>query len=83
VAHNTNHSNRTLHAELNLVQSWWRMHQAPLPAGAEIYTTLEPCRMCSGMIHHAGPETKVWYLEPDDVPPVPWALNVARFTSRE
>lgn len=82
VGHNTNASNRTLHAELNLVQSWWREQRAPLPEGAELYTTLEPCRMCSGMIHHCGPSTRVSYLESDGVAPVPWKLTTERYYYR-
>lgn len=49
-ARNTNYPNRTLHAEVNLIQSWWREMKRPIPARARLLTTLKPCKMCAGMI---------------------------------
>lgn len=60
-ARNAGGANRTLHAELCLVQG----HGA-LPAGATVYTSLQPCRMCAAILVDAaaGP-LAVRYLEPD------------------
>jgi tRNA(Arg) A34 adenosine deaminase TadA len=60
-ARNAAETNRTLHAELNLVQAWGR-----IPAGWRIRTSLQPCRMCAAVIVGAaeGP-IRVEYLEPD------------------
>jgi tRNA(Arg) A34 adenosine deaminase TadA len=40
--------NHTFHAEVNLLQKYFKTAQV-LPPGATIYTTLKPCRMCAGM----------------------------------
>jgi tRNA(Arg) A34 adenosine deaminase TadA len=49
---NTNKENSTRHGEVNLIAQY--METEPhLPAGGTIYTTLEPCEMCSGMIVRA------------------------------
>ena len=48
---NTNKENSTRHGEVNLILSYFASNNGePLPAGGAIYTTLEPCEMCSGMI---------------------------------
>ena len=48
---NTNTANTTLHGEVNLIRSYQAASGgAALPAGARLFTTLEPCSMCSGMI---------------------------------
>ena len=75
-AHNTNARNRTLHAELNLVQHLWASTGAAPPPGARLYTTLEPCRMCRGMLQVAAPDLTVYFAQADRVPPVPWPLAV-------
>jgi deoxycytidylate deaminase len=74
-AHNTNATNRTLHAELNLMQWWWARTGGPLPPGARLYTTLEPCRMCRGMLYTCGPATAVRYSLADGVPEDGLALD--------
>jgi tRNA(Arg) A34 adenosine deaminase TadA len=43
---NTNHAEKWRHAEVNMVRSYGRQ----LPRNATIYTTLEPCEMCAGLI---------------------------------
>lgn len=47
---NSNRLNRTLHAEVNLVQSFYRTHRRKLPPASKIITTLKPCKMCAAMI---------------------------------
>lgn len=51
---NTNSGNRTLHAEVNMLQSWYRTNKSSaangLPESCRIYTTLQCCAMCAGMI---------------------------------
>jgi tRNA(Arg) A34 adenosine deaminase TadA len=49
---NTNKVNKTLHAEVNMLQSYNRYVglASGIPAGARIYTTLQCCQMCAGMI---------------------------------
>lgn len=49
---NSNSKNKTLHAEVNLVQRLHRETGRPIPAGAVLYSTHKPCKMCAGMIYH-------------------------------
>lgn len=69
---NTNARNRTLHAEINLIQNYDSRHGLPLPAGCAIYVSLKPCKMCAAMIGHAaGPglgALRVLYAEDDPGP---------------
>lgn len=55
---NTNAVNKTLHAELNLVQSFYRKFKSKLPAGAKLYTTLKPCKMCAAFITDAAEDIR-------------------------
>jgi tRNA(Arg) A34 adenosine deaminase TadA len=51
-AFNTNKNNPTRHGEMNLIISYLVTENAPaLPVGGTLYSTLEPCEMCSGAIH--------------------------------
>lgn len=50
VSTNRHARNRTLHAELCLVVAWHLTHQAPLPAGARLHVTLQPCAMCAALL---------------------------------
>ena len=51
---NTNVNNTTRHGEMNLIINYLTTYNgAPLPNGGTLYTTLEPCEMCSGMITRA------------------------------
>jgi tRNA(Arg) A34 adenosine deaminase TadA len=66
---NTNATNRTLHAEINLVQSYFYKNDSPLPRGCKIFTTLKPCKMCAGAIWTAAEEPlsiQVFFAEHDD-----------------
>jgi tRNA(Arg) A34 adenosine deaminase TadA len=48
---NSNSKNKTLHAEVNMVQRYYRERGRKIPLGARLITTRKPCRMCAGMIH--------------------------------
>ncbi|MBI3556237.1 MAG: Bd3614 family nucleic acid deaminase [Deltaproteobacteria bacterium] len=68
---NTNARNKTLHAEVNMVQAYCQRTGRGLPRGARIYSTLKPCRMCAGMIWHCAEDLtslKVYYHEFDSGP---------------
>jgi tRNA(Arg) A34 adenosine deaminase TadA len=50
---NTNAQNGTFHAEVNCLQSYYKFNKngfGGFPADARLYSTLEPCEMCAGMI---------------------------------
>lgn len=49
---NSNSKNKTLHAEVNLLQRLYCETRAPIPAGAKLFSTHKPCKMCAGMIYH-------------------------------
>ncbi|MEO7164041.1 MAG: Bd3614 family nucleic acid deaminase [Bdellovibrionia bacterium] len=68
---NSNSKNKTLHAEINLVQSFQSKMGGKLPRGSRIYTTLKPCKMCAGMIWTAAEDIRsitVYFLEDDPGP---------------
>lgn len=48
---NSNSKNKTLHAEVNLIQRLYRETGAKIPAGSVLFSTHKPCKMCAGMIH--------------------------------
>lgn len=48
---NSNSKNKTLHAEVNLLQRLYANEKARIPAGAIFYSTHKPCKMCAGMIY--------------------------------
>ncbi|NUN05172.1 MAG: Bd3614 family nucleic acid deaminase [Bdellovibrio sp.] len=49
---NSNAKNKTLHAEVNLIQKFYRERHGKIPKDATLYVTHKPCKMCSGMIYH-------------------------------
>lgn len=68
---NSNARNRTLHAELKLLQEWHAQEAKPLPAGMRVYSSLKPCRMCAGMLWHAASrprQLRIAYAEFDHGP---------------
>lgn len=42
--------NRTLHAEVSLIQEWYRRTGLRLPVDARLEVSHKPCRMCAGLI---------------------------------
>jgi cytidine deaminase len=50
---NSNSKNKTLHAEVNMVQRFFQETGSLLPKGTRIYSTHKPCKMCAGMIFDA------------------------------
>jgi tRNA(Arg) A34 adenosine deaminase TadA len=50
---NTNKENGTFHAEVNCLQSYYKFNKngyGGFPVNTRLYSTLEPCEMCAGMI---------------------------------
>lgn len=80
---NSSARNKTLHAEVSLVQSYCRRTGELLPAGSRIYTTLKSCKMCAGMIWSAArePLSLRVYFDQDDPGPKARAtvLNAGSF----
>ncbi len=71
VALNQNVSNRTLHAEMILIENWWRRQGCKLPAKTRLFVTLQCCRMCAAAVLHVceNPgDIEVIYGEPDPGP---------------
>lgn len=68
---NTNAQNRTLHAEVNLLQSYYARTAKPVPARAKLYSSMKPCRMCAAMLWHMCEDVssiRVFYTEFDPGP---------------
>lgn len=56
----------TWHGETALIQSYQaRTGGAALVAGSRLYTTLEPCFMCAGVITHAGQGLSIFFGQKD------------------
>ena len=67
-AWNTNGSNRTQHAELNLVRTYQNTGSAKIPANSTLIVTLKPCAMCAAQIVAMAESIstlKIIYLEDD------------------
>ncbi|MET0398946.1 MAG: Bd3614 family nucleic acid deaminase [Longimicrobiaceae bacterium] len=65
---NTNDARSTRHAETNAIQAFQREAGTAIPAGATLYSTLEPCYMCAGLFVHAGGTSCVYeQTDPDMV----------------
>lgn len=63
---NTKEFNSTMHAEVNLLQSYYLLTAEADLRGTRLYTTLKPCRMCAGMIAYYGRgEIEVFYGQND------------------
>jgi tRNA(Arg) A34 adenosine deaminase TadA len=59
---NSNSKNKTLHAEINLVQNYFLKTGQKIPIGAKIYSTHKPCKMCAGMIYQWSVERKMPFV---------------------
>jgi cytidine deaminase len=72
---NTNQTNKTLHAEVNLVQGYFKMFQKKFPQKSIVFSTLKPCRMCTGFLYDwaEDPNLLEIFYETDD--PGPFAKN--------
>lgn len=61
--------NKTLHAEVIVLQRHFKRTGQPLPEGAKLYTSLKPCRMCAEMVGEiAGKDFEVHYKQNDPGP---------------
>lgn len=58
--------NKTLHAEVSLLQKFSREGGA-FDSGMVLWTSMKPCHMCAGMIHHCGIRS-VFYRRDDPGP---------------
>jgi hypothetical protein len=68
---NSNATDRTRHAEINLLQGWWEREKKPLPPGSRILVSLQCCRMCAGMVWRMAEDPlhiRVDYLQKDSGP---------------
>lgn len=55
-------NNPTQHAEMNLVNSAWKSLSADIIKSSVLYTSCEPCPMCTGAIFWSGIRTVVFSL---------------------
>ncbi|WP_413289144.1 Bd3614 family nucleic acid deaminase [Bdellovibrio sp. HCB337] len=65
---NSNSKNKTLHAEVNMIQRYFREQQRKLPVSAQLYTTRKPCKMCAAMLLDWCEDPKslrIYYAEDD------------------
>ena len=70
---NSNAKNKTLHAEVMMIQDYYQRFQKPLPEGSRLYLSLKPCLMCAAMISYLAPKScDVFYFADD---PGPLAKN--------
>jgi tRNA(Arg) A34 adenosine deaminase TadA len=65
---NSNGSNRTRHAELNVLLGRWHATGTKLAPGTRLYATLRPCAMCAGLLWELSevPGTVLVYYAHDD-----------------
>lgn len=60
--------NKTLHAEVDALQNYFKTRNELIPPGAKLYVSLKPCHMCAGMIVESCEDPKrleVFYAEDD------------------
>lgn len=68
---NQNSKNKTLHAELLMLQNYYRRTGQKIPAGSRVYVSLKPCLMCASAILQFAEQPDsihVYYLEDDPGP---------------
>jgi cytidine deaminase len=59
---NCNSKNKTLHAEVNLVQRYFKETGHKIPRDAHLYTTRKPCKMCAGMLYDGCEDPKTLHI---------------------
>lgn len=57
-AENMNRINKTLHAEVMAVQSFFETFNSKIPLGAKIEVTHKPCKMCAAILAHWSEDPK-------------------------
>ena len=62
---NNNTGNTTRHAETNCLLSFLAQSDVDVPAGSFLYTSLESCEMCAGMLATVAPRVTVIFATPD------------------
>ncbi len=63
---NFNYRNKILHAEVNLMNSYFEQNRKPVPDGCKVYVSLKPCRMCANILHQSCElGVKIFYLTDD------------------
>src|SRR5262249_982770 len=73
---NMKEQNSTYHAETAMIQAYLaRTRKAQLPDNCKIYTTLECCHMCSGLITQVGKNVQVYYGLKDPIVKEPNTLE--------
>jgi tRNA(Arg) A34 adenosine deaminase TadA len=65
-------SDPTMHGETGLISYASHVLEKSLWEGATLYTSLEPCIMCTGSIHWAGIKTVVYGGSPRQTSGAPW-----------
>jgi tRNA(Arg) A34 adenosine deaminase TadA len=72
---NSNSNNKTLHAEVKLIQAFCNRAGSRVPPGTRLYTTLKSCKMCAGMIWESAGDPaalKVYFAENEPPGPKLW-----------
>lgn len=91
-AKNENQSNKTLHAEVILLQKYFQSFKRGFTEPTELYTTLQCCKMCASMFwqmhQHPLDNLKVFYLQKEHGPSAVNTIlqgnsNIRRETYRE
>jgi tRNA(Arg) A34 adenosine deaminase TadA len=68
---NQNSKNKTLHAELLLLQNYYRRTGQKIPSGSRVFVSLKPCLMCAAALFQFSEQPAsihVFYLEDDPGP---------------
>ena len=70
-ARNTNAISKYQHAEVNCALQYWRNSHKKIPVGSVLLVSLQPCRMCSAVLHEMSEDPtklKILYLAADPGP---------------
>lgn len=63
---NTNEKNVTNHAEVNCILSYFAIEREPVPDNCTLYTSLQSCEMCAGMLTTVAKNLRVVYASKDN-----------------